>query len=262
MSNLIPPRRLPDHLLSSGISTFTTAEAQEILGATAASTQRTLSRLREADQVFSPARGFWVVIPPEFRSWRAVPAARFVDDMMRALDRVYYVTLLSAAELHGASHHAPQVFQVMCVPPLRDRDFERVRLRFYSGQHVAGAPVEPYNTPTGQIRVATSELTVVDLVALPDQAGGLDNVATVLAGLGTLHGAALAQLAEQRGRSVARRVGWMVENYGRCDELDELRTAAAPDDGEPVILRTGAPRRGSVDRLWGVRVNATVQPDR
>lgn len=261
MPDPISPRLLPDHLLSSGISTFTTAEAREILDATPAATQRALSRLRDACQVFSPARGFWVVIPPEFRSWHAVPAARFVDDMMRALGRVYYVALLSAAELHGASHHAPQVFQVMCDPPLRDRDFERVRLRFYSGRHVPDAPVEPHNTPTGRIRVATPELTVVDLVALPDAAGGLDNVATVLGEMGTLHGPALARSAEQRGRSVARRVGWMVSHYGRCDELDELRAAAAPDNGEPSVLRPGAPRRGTVDRHWGVRVNADVQPD-
>jgi hypothetical protein len=53
--------------------------------------------LRAAGQVFSPARGFWVLIPPEFRSWRAVPASRFADVMMRALDRTYYVALLSAA---------------------------------------------------------------------------------------------------------------------------------------------------------------------
>lgn len=149
----------------------------------------------------------------------------------------------------------------MCEPPLRDRDFERVRLRFYSGSHVADAPVEPHNTPTGTVRVATPELTVVDLVALPDEAGGLDNVATVLTELGALQGPELARLSEQRGRSVARRIGWLVERYGRCDDLDALRVAAAPDEGEPVVLRTGALRRGGVDRRWGIRVNADVRPD-
>lgn len=257
----VPPRLLPDHLLSQGISTFTTAEAQTLTGSTPAATQRALSRLHDAGQVFSPARGFWAVIPPEFRSWRAVPAVRFIDDMMRALDRVYYVALLSAAELHGASHHAPQVFQVMCDPPLQDRAVARVRLRFYGGRHVRAAPVQAHNTPTGTIRLATRELTAVDLVALPDEAGGLDNVATILDELGDLNGPTLAALARERGRSVIRRVGWMVERYGRCADLDALRAAAAPADGDPVILRTGAPRRGHVDADWGIRVNTILEVD-
>src|SRR5665811_2574872 len=65
---------------------------------------------------------------PEFRSWGAVPAAHFVDPMMRHLGHDYYVCLLSAAEIHGFSHQRPQVFQVMTPARLRARTFGRVRI--------------------------------------------------------------------------------------------------------------------------------------
>ncbi len=255
------PRQLPDHVLSHGVSSFTVREARELLGSSHASTLRALGRLRDAGLLFSPARGFWVVIPPEFRAWRVVPAERFIDAMMATTERTYYVALLSAAAMHGASHQAPQVFQVMCDPLLADRDIERVRLRFFSGAHVAGAPTVQRNVATGRIRVATPELTVVDLLALPGAGGGLDNVATILREIGVLEGRALAEVARARGRSLVRRVGWMVERFGECADLQLLRWAAEPDRGEPVLLSPGAPRRGATDPRWGVRVNTDVEPD-
>ena len=255
------PRQLPDHLLSRGVSSFTVGEAQVLLGASHPSTLRTLGRLHLAGQVFSPARGFYVVIPPEFRTWRVVPGELFIDAMMDASGRTYYVALLSAAAMHGASHQAPQVFQVMCAPPLADRDVERVRLRFFSGAHVADAPTVARNVSTGRVRIATKELTVIDLVDRPDAGAGLNNVATILHEIGDLDGQALADLARRRGRTLVRRVGWMVERFGSCESLDPLRHAAELDRGEPVLLRAGAARRGAADPRWGVRVNTAVEQD-
>jgi predicted transcriptional regulator of viral defense system len=258
----IAPRQLPDHLLSQGVSTFTTADAQELLDESSPATvRRALSRLHASGQAFSPAQGFWVAIPPEYRSWGVVPAERFIDEMMRAMNRIYYVALLSAASLHSAAHQAPQVFQVMCAPPLRDRAIARVRLRFYSGRHVAGAPTESRTVSTGAMRVATPELTVVDIVALPGESGGYGNVATLLGELGALDGSSLAALARTRGRGLTRRVGWLVEHFGHCDDLEPLREAAAPGEGEPTLLRAGAGRRGHTDRTWSIRVNADIKPD-
>ena len=258
----IAPRNIPDHLLSQGRSTFTLLEAQKLLGdAPVGSVLRTLSRLHANQQIFSPARGLWVIIPPEYRSWGVVPAKRFIDPMMSVLDRTYYVALLSAAAFHGASHQAPQVFQVMCAPPLRDRAIGRIRLRFYSGRHVLSAPVEMHTVATGAIRISTAELTVIDMVSHPNQCGGYGNIATILRELSSLSGASLAMLARPRGHSMARRVGWLVEQFGDHDDLLPLHQAAEPTHGEPTLLRAGAGRRGRVDKTWGIRVNTDVQAD-
>ncbi len=255
------PSTLPDFLLSHGQHSFTLAEAKAALERDGDAVRKGLERLARKGEVFSPSRSFYVVVPPEFRSWGTVPAAHFVDDLMRFLHRRYYVALLSAAELHGAAHQAPQVFQVMVDRHLRDRDLGRTRLRFFAGAHVADAPTEQRNVPTGTIRLATRELTSVDLVENPASSGGIDNVVTVLAELGPLDGQLLAAASASRPRSVARRLGWLLTFLEADVDLEPLRNVAAPREGAPTDLRAGAPRRGSVDHGWNVRVNVEVQPD-
>jgi hypothetical protein len=48
-----------------------------------------LQRLRNQGVMFSPARGFHVVIPAEYRAWGALPGELCIDGMMRALGRTY-----------------------------------------------------------------------------------------------------------------------------------------------------------------------------
>ena len=105
----IKPDRLPDELLSEGISSFDAAEAARRMGLSRDRAHGALKRLADAGEIFSAARGFYVIIPPEYRAWGAVPAPWFVDPMMAHLGRRYYVGLLSAAELFGAAHSPPSI---------------------------------------------------------------------------------------------------------------------------------------------------------
>ena len=98
-------------------------------------------------------------------------------------ERRYYIGLLSAAELHGAAHQRPQVFQVMVEQQVTDRDFGRVKLRFYSRAKLDRFPTVLPNSAKGQVRVATPETTALDPASLPQDAGGLNNVASVLSEL-------------------------------------------------------------------------------
>jgi predicted transcriptional regulator of viral defense system len=252
---------LPDLLMSRGRYSASLGEIRSLTGLSDAAIASGLQRLRRQRRVFSPTRGLYVVIPPEFRSWGVVPADWFIDDLMSHLGRRYYVALLSAAAYHGASHQAPQVFQVMADGRVLDRAIERVRLRFYASEHTADTPIDKVTVHTGYMRVSSREATVVDLVREPRTSGGISNVATILTEIGTLDGSALATLAARHGRALARRTGWMVENYGSCEDLGPLRLAARLDLGEPALLSSSGPRRGRADPAWGVRMNTTVEPD-
>ena len=259
----IRPRDLPDHLLSLGRYDFTLDDAATVLGSGRGAAADALARLRARKQVFSPARGLYVAVPPEYRGWGVLPGDWFIDAMMRHLRRPYYVALLTAARIHGASHQAPQVFQVMSdsAAPVRDRDLGRVRLRFYTSGHIREDKVERITVPTGYLTVSARETTVVDLITHHRASGGYGNVATVVGEIGQLDGSELARIAGRRGRSSVRRTGWFVERFGSVDDFEALRQAARLDLGEPALLDPAAGKRGRTDPDWQVRVNTLVEPD-
>ncbi len=252
---------LPDLLVSRGRYSASLEEIRELTGLSYAAITSGLQRLRRQRRVFSPTRGLYVVIPPEYRSWGVVPADWFIDDLMCHLGRRYYVALLSAAGYHGAAHQAPQVFQVMADGRVLDRAIGRVRLRFYASEYTADTPTTMVTVHTGSIPVSSREATVVDLVREPRASGGISNVATILTEIGELDGSALATLAARYGRALARRTGWLVDHYGNCEDLGPLRLAARLDLGEPVLLSPSGPRRGRADPTWRVRMNVVVEPD-
>lgn len=254
---------LPDALLSHGRHHFTTEDAAMAAGIRLDSVRPALARLIKKRLAFSPARGLYIAIPPQYRSWGVVPATSFVDALMAHLDRSYYVGYLSAAEAYGAAHQKPQVFQVVVDRDLRDRDIGRVRLRFITNRGVAHLPVVRRNTRTGTMALSTPELTAVDLANRPLYGAALDNVATVLIELvqdGKLHDDALARLVDEFPVAATRRVGWIVEHF-TDRRLDELAEAASRAIDEPSNLDQYGPRRGKVDRRWRVRINTTVDPD-
>lgn len=257
----IPPSELPEALISEGRYWATTRELTVLTGSTPSSTRQAIARLRLQGRLFSPARGFYVMVPPEYRDWGAVPGEWFIDAMMKHLNRDYYVSFLTAAAMHGASHQAPQTFQVMTARYLPHRDVGRVLLRFTTSDHVSDMAVEQRATRTGYFTLATRETTVVDLVWHSRAGGGISNVATVLKEIGELDGDRLARLAPPRGRATVRRLGWLLARFRPDVDSHWLQVVARPRDGEPVLLSPSAPKRGPVDKGWAVVVNSAVEPD-
>lgn len=257
--------RLADWLLSQGRTSTTTAEAAELLGVPVEHVRVRLARPVADQQLFSPSRGMWVPIPPEFRSWGVTPASHFLADLMRHLGRDYYLGWLSAAEIHGAAHQRPQVTQIAVDQPLADRDLGRVRLRFYTRQLASVLPRQQHRVPTGQVWVATPELTALDLTDRPDRGGGINNVATVLSELSQdtgLSAIALAELSHQFPVAAGRRLGYLLDNVDAPIELDLLRAALAGRPlSRPPALTPQQPRRGTHDKAWDLLVNTTVEPD-
>lgn len=252
---------LPDALISEGRYWVTSSEVAQLADMPTAHVYPGLQRLRRKGAMFSPTRGLYVVVPPEFRSWRVLPGELFIDAMMRTLGRRYYVGLLSAAAMHGAAHQAPQLFQVMVDRRVADRDIERVKLRFYTNEHLNQMAVEERPVDTGRVRVARPETTLIDLIVHPEQSGGLSNIATVIAQIGDVDVTQLARLARLRSRSVARRLGWLLARYRMDLGLDPLRELALSDGQHPTRLVRTLPARGPIDSDWNLQINACVEGD-
>ena len=224
-----------------------------------------MNRYAHSGRVFSPARGLWVLVPPEFRTWALTPGLHFIDAMMGHLGRDYYVGWLSAAEIHGSAHQRPQVLQVAVDSHLADRDVGRVRLRFVERQRVGRVSRVRHNVPTGQVWVSTVATTMLDLADDLRLGGGVSNVATVLLELSDevdLNPQVLAETAAQFPLSAMRRLGHLLDLielpemaeplHLLCEQRRHVRADA---------LAASAARSGIVDSRWRIDVNTDVEPD-
>lgn len=145
---------------------------------------RSLTREVSKGRIFSPLRGFYVIIPEEYQLRGIAPQSLYLDDLMRHLGRKYYVSLLSAAEMHGAAHQAPMSYCVMIEPPsMRNKKTDKYETLFFCKKLIADLYVEKRQTRTGYLNVSCPELTAVDLITYQTKVGGITRAATVLAEL-------------------------------------------------------------------------------
>jgi predicted transcriptional regulator of viral defense system len=261
------PRDVPDWLLSHGLAWATTADVSRLLDVPAVEVAAIAARWLANGHAFSPTPGAYVPIPSQYRTWGAAPARDFIDPFMKHLGHPYYVGCLSAAEVHGAAHQRPQVFQVVTSGRLTGRQFGRVRLAFITSASTASRPTVKVNTPTGTMIVSTPETTVLDLVANPRHGGGLSNIATVigeLLGDNKLDLERLAENAKLYTVSVAQRAGWMIEHtaaeINHHVDLADLAKLAGHGNKRTLLSASG-PRRGATAQRWHVVVNADVESD-
>lgn len=262
----VSPSALADWLIARGRHFVTTEEVAELVGVRPSVVPISLQRAREASKIVSVTKGGWVPVPPEYRDAGAPPPLHYVDPLMRHLGHPYYVGLLSAARLHGASHQVPMVVQVVTPALLRDRRIGSNRLEFIRRSSTTRRRTVERNVPTGRIAVATPAVTVLDLVEVPAVGGGLDNVATVIGDLlheGAIDSVALAKAAVDYPTAVARRTGYLVETMadevGVSIQLDPL--AQLVDDATYTVLDPQRPRDGEHDRRWRVIVNTDIEHD-
>jgi len=172
-----------DALQTRGRYSFLRTEALAQSGLSAGAVGKALQRAVKRGRLVHPKEYFYVIVPLEYRAAGSPPVSWFIHDLMSAMKYPYYVGLLSAAALHGASHQQPQVFQVLTDRSVRSVGAGQMRIAFYVSKYIIRAAVMDIKTSTGMMRVATPETTVVDLVRFAKAAGHLDHVAAVIAEL-------------------------------------------------------------------------------
>lgn len=256
-------RELADWALSHGLTSLTTEDVSHLLGVPASQVPQRMAPLRRRARVFSPARGLWVPVAPEYGTWGAPDPMLYIEDMMGHLDTGYLVGWLTAAARHGASHQAAQVFQVATTKPVRDRAFGRSRLQFHVRSYAAFVPCSSGELARSGARVATPGMTMLMLAADPGICGGMGNVTTAVAELAEEnpgYEADAVACAELFADAAPRRLGWMLDMFGG-GAPDGLREYCAGLSSSPSYLSPTAPREGALDGAWGVFVNEEVDPD-
>jgi predicted transcriptional regulator of viral defense system len=183
---------------------------------------------------------------------------------MKFLEYPYYVGLLSAAMLHGASHQAVQALQI--VIPNAERPVRRGRLhiQFFRFAAMRVAVTTQEKTWTGFIPVSSPEWTGLDLVRFSKYVGGLDAVLTVVTELAEKMSP--DRLREAAGREPEKahvqRLGWLLDRAGFHDLTAATAEWMAAQRPHRAILDRYAPvRTGKRDMKWQVLVNAEPESE-
>lgn len=259
--------------LSEGRVVFTASEARAALGIGQGALLDAAERLQRRKHLIRPRHGFYVIVPPQFIGWGAPPPSWYIDALMAHSDCPYYVGLLTAADLHGASHQAVMEFQVITDRQLAAIGVGRSNIVFRCRKDMAAVAngIDKRKTDTGFMKIASVELTALDLLRYPRGAGGLDHTATVLVDLGPqIEPAKLAALSGAFERSVAQRLGCLLERLGYGERTHEMHEA---------LIRSGATYWVELDPLedagsdfsravvkrdehWRVKVRRPPEPDK
>ena len=228
-----------------------------------------LGRYRSKNKILSILRGYYLIISPKYAAMSVIPPVNFIDGLMKSLERPYYVGLLSAAALQGASHQQPQEFFVFTtMPPMRPIDKNGIKVNFISLAHFPQGDIfEKVKTEVGFIQISPAALTALDLIYFESRIGGLSRAATVLSELKeSLKPAHFSvKLLKHAKISTIQRLGYIFEDVlGRSDLADSLvkYCEKAELKFSQIKLDPSCSSEGSeVNKKWKLILNTTIELD-
>lgn len=253
----------------TGLPTFSYKEVCASFSALSARVvSNELYRMGKLKRIQSVHKGFYTVVPVQFKDRGIVPPYNYIGQLMAYLGRPYYISLLSAGVLHGAAHQRPQKLSIMTVPP---------RITFSknsNGQLFWGYRTEvpqnllcQTNSDTGVILYSNAELTAVDLVQYCHLIGGLPSAATVIEELAekTDFGKNGDELLKCTTYPTLQRLGYVLDNIldnqEQAESIEHLLQPYFKDlkyrplsADKPTDNVNKAPR-------WKILINQDIEPD-
>ena len=248
--------------LEQGYYTFSLNEAENAIGA-GEKTEKALNRLAKQGWIISPSRGFFVIIDPQHQGKGHLPVEWFVDDWMKHLGGNYYIGILTAAMLHGASHQKPQQVQI-----IRDKEFRSINkgaynISFYYKKVIPYECCEQRQSPAGYYKISSPEMTAYDILRYPSACPSINLAATVFQELGEkINSERLAALIETDAEiATLQRLGWLLDNTGWSEKTGLLSERFREKKMVWRLMRTDMVNNGPRELKWRVIANAEVEAD-
>jgi predicted transcriptional regulator of viral defense system len=223
-----------------------------------------LYHLKQKKKIAQIRRGFYVIIPPEYKVLGTLPPDLFIDAMMRYLNKEYYVGLLSAAALHGAAHQQPTTFFIMSeFPSPRNINNKKEKITFFSKRTIIKEGIIQKKTPAGRIYVSSAELTAFDLLDNINQFG-INRVITILMELYEIMlPSKLSKIAKLvDNKTNIQRMGFILENIIGEEKLSNaLYKIISKTYYTKVSLSPLKKKKGKLNEKWKIIINEQIEPD-
>lgn len=252
-----------------GFPTFSYAEVCNAFPALSAQVvSNELYRLGKHLAIEPVHKGFYTVVPAQFKDRGIVPPYNYIGQLMAHLKKPYYISLLSAGVLHGAAHQRPQRLSIMTTPP---------RITFTPNHNqqlfwVYRPAIEPKllcqtNADTGVILYSNAELTAVDLVQYSRLLGGLSAAATVIEELCEKtdflkNGDELLKYATY---ATLQRLGYILDhvldNQAQAEAVEKLLRPLYKNLKYRPLSTTASTNKSKKDTRWKILINQDITPD-
>lgn len=251
-------------LSANGKRCFTISEVKKTLGSSDKAAWNAIERLKAVGELASPAKGFYLIIPPEYRILKCLPPEFFIPQLMEHWEMPYYVCLQSAAMYYGATHQQTQIFYVM-VPKNRPMiRCGKVRIEFIAKKQLLRTPMQAIKTAAGYINVSTPESTAMDIVCYVRKCGGLNSVLTILEELAERIGnEPLRILADASNeKHWIQRLGFLLEEIGYLELSETLYGSMRHHSTNIIPLASYLPMKGfKRNYKWRIAVNTNLESD-
>ena len=215
--------------------------------------RQALHRLQKKGRIVLASRGsdHWIIVPFQDAHAGAPPLESWLHTYMaKTLQVPYYVGLLSAAEVYGASPYAVMVTQIVVAKPRRSLQIGPHKLVFTVRSNVAEAPAQWHENSAGRFKVSTPEMTALDLIQHQADVGGLGRLFAVLHRLFDTCSSANLQHALDivDTTPLAQRLGALLGLDGRDELTNEVDRWLAGRRMRPVNL--GEPSSGQKETYF------------
>ena len=228
-------------------------------------------RLKQQQELISPARGFYVIVPPEHQLYGSIPAQELVPLLMQYWQADYYVSLLSSAQYHGATHQKSAHFQIISNKRIKQPlQMGQVSIEPLYKKSLENLPIKKMVVSSGYLNVASPELTAMDLLLYTAKSGGLNHIATVISELiEAIDPDALIALAKSSKNSAwIQRLGYILEKIEPMDQekneliINKLSNYIAHKKLNFIPLASEISVAGfSRDKKWNIIENTSIESD-
>jgi predicted transcriptional regulator of viral defense system len=255
-----------DEISKSGKCTFTISHIQNVTQKSAKAIYSSIEHLVAKNKLANPAKGFYVIVPPEYQVLGCLPAEHFIPYLMEYWQCPYYAGLLTAASYHGATHQAVQVFQVMITGRSRlPIQCGKVKIRFIANRDLNETPIQTISTAKSMLKISTPEGTAMDLLNYPHPSGGINHIATVLTELQeNMKPEKLLTLAESQSTLAwKQRLGYLLEIVGASELAEVLKEHLSQQKRVDYIPLVQGIETANATRniTWKIIENTTVESD-
>ncbi len=254
------------HLLSIEEYSFSLDEVLDNTSKHITAVRRELSRLIEKKEIVNLRRGFYLIIPPRYSKIGKLPLALYVHKLFAYLNRDYYIGLYSAAKIHGASHqqiHGDYI--IIETPKLNTVRKKNLLLQFHTTVHWPRNNIVKKRSDAGAYKVASPELTFIDLIHYQSKLGGINRMMASLEELTEAFSEhdLEALLAWYEHKSTLQRAGFLLEEIlGSNRYSDLIFDRLKREPFYPTLLSPENDNKpGSTDNRWKIDLNLVLESD-